>query len=478
MKLLLFLASLLLIQTSCAKTNCSCEKELEFVMNYYENNLASFGDNVDENNKAEYEKFKQVLRREAKIKNNAVECFRVLTYYVEFFKDNHASISMSSSNIDENNEEELQKFLQSDLYTSREIYEFKESDLKQYPIDDIRGIYHTSDDSYKIAVIPNKTSFRDYIGVIMESKTKLWKKGQVKIEIKKIGENKYQAFSYFRNHSLHFSGRFKWKNGVLGDIWFKTSKKDTHNYSGINDNSLHFKMLNDTIAYLRIPTFSGRYTAQLDSLYKSADAKIRQTPYLVIDVRNNGGGSDMNVRLLLPYIYTNPIKGDKVELLVTKDNLNLWKKWLKEWETDKNNYSQEQVDWLRGEVEKMEKVKPNTWILRSRAGKLKIKDISKYPKSVAIIQNQYCASSCETLLFWAKQSKRTILLGENSGGYVGYGENGALSTPCYNYRLTCTMTRYKEQRKYEAKGISPDYQLKYTSDWIEQTIKILSKKAQ
>lgn len=458
-----------------AQSTCSCEDELDFVMDYYEKNLASFSDNVSEENRSEYERFKQDLRKEAITVNYAADCFRVLTYFVEFFKDNHASIRMRSEAIDENDEAAVSAFIESELYQSREVYELEETDLQQYPIDDILGIYRI-DDVYEIAIVSNKTPFRDYIGVILSSSSKIWKRGQVKLEIKQVGENHYQAFSYLRNHSLRFSGRYKLKNGILGDTWVKTNKMDGDNYATNTDQSFHFKMLNDSTTYLRIPSFSGGYGARIDSLYEAADEVIRQTPYLIIDVRDNGGGSDSNVSPLLPYIYTNPIKGDRVELLVTEDNLNLWKSWMKEWEEDERNYSPEQVEWISNEISRMEKVKPGTWIIRSKGGSTKTKDVAKLPKSVAIIQNQYCASSCETLLFWAKQSDRTILVGENSGGYVGYGENGGLSTPCYNFSLTCTMTRYQKQRKYEAEGVSPDYLLEYDRDWITQTVELLEER--
>ena len=399
----------------------------------------------------------------------------MLTYYVEFFKDNHASIRMRSENIDETNEEAVIEFLNSDLYKGRETYELKQVDLEQYPIEDIRGIY-SIDDVYTIAVIPNKTPFRDYIGVILTSSSKIWKRGQVKLEIKQVDENEYQAFSYLRNHSLRFSGRYKLKNGILGDTWVKTSRTDAKNHATHDDRSYSFKMLNDSIAYLRIPSFSGGESAKIDSLYQIADNKIRDTPYLIIDVRDNGGGSDSNVTPLMPYIYTNPIQGDKVELLVTEDNLNLWKEWQASWEADQVNYSEDQINWIRSEVARMEKAKPNSWITRSKGSKYRTGDVSEYPNSVAIIQNQHCASSCETLLFWAKQSERTILVGENSGGYVGYGENGGLRTPCYDFSLSCTMTRYETQRKYEADGITPDHLLKYDRDWVAQTIELLGKK--
>ncbi len=475
MRLVFLITTLLFSNIAWAQSACSCQQELDFVMDYYENNLASFSDNVSDKNNTEYVQFKQDLHEEAKTVQYTSECFRVLTYYVEFFKDNHASISIRTESVDESSEAAVNDFIASNLYKSREIYELKAGDLKQYPLDDIRGIYHIGD-AYTIAVVPDKTPFRDYIGVILETTSKIWERGQVKLELKQVGEDQYQAFSYLRNHSLRFSGRYQLKNGILGGSWVKTSKADAHNYATNEDVSFQFKMLNDSLAYLRIPSFSGSYSAKIDSLYQVADGTIRQTPYLIIDVRDNGGGSDMNVDPLLSYIYTKPIQEDRVELLVTEDNLALWKKWQKEWEADRVNYSEQQIEWISSEIARMEKARPNSWIVRSKGGQYKRKDVATYPKSVAIIQNQYCASSCETLLFWAKQSERTMLVGENSGGYVGYGENGPLNTPCYNFRLTCTMTRYEEQRKYEADGVAPDHQLEYDSDWVGQTIDLMGQK--
>lgn len=64
-------------QIAFAQSDCSCEKELDFVMGYYERNLASFSDNVNAENKAEYETFKQQLREETKTVKHTADCFRV-----------------------------------------------------------------------------------------------------------------------------------------------------------------------------------------------------------------------------------------------------------------------------------------------------------------------------------------------------------------------------------------------------------------
>ncbi len=459
---------------SYAQDNCTCTQDLEFVIGYYERNLPGFKDNVTPDTEATYATLKQDLLQASSDTQNKSNCFKLLVYYVEYFRDNHSKIIMSVPHIDETDATSLEAFFASEIYKARERYELQASDLKQYPMDDIRGMYQTADSTYTIAIIPNKGTLRDYIGVIVNAKTALWEKGQVKMELKSKPDGGFEAFVYMRNHSLYYYPDFKLRAGILGDSWFKQSKKERVNHS-LKQRAFDFKILQDSIAYLQIPTFSGDYSAMIDSVYKATATQIQNTPYLIIDVRNNGGGSDSNAAPLLDYIYTNPIQGDKVSLYVTEDNIKMWERWYKEIQQDPENYGKEDLKWFKREIKRMKRAKLNTFITRSKGKLHKQKLNPKRPKKVAIIQNKNCASSCETLLFWAKQSSNTILVGENSGGYVGYGEVGEVQTPCYQYTLYCTMTRYEAQRKYEVIGVAPEHYLDMDEDWVTQSIELLLK---
>ena len=473
----LFIGLLLILTFQArAQQNCGCESELNFVTQYYEKNLPGFADNVNASNKQAYEAFKADLKSASKTVSTKTDCFKLLTYYVEFFKDNHSGINMRFDNVNEDDDEALSKFLNSEIYTNRETYELTKSDLQQYPTNDLRGIYRISSGSYTIAIIPSKTPFRDYIGVIIESTSKLWKKGDIKMELKHNQTGLLEAMVYLRNHSIRHYPKFTFENGILGDNWIKTSNENNTNHAINNSRSLQFEQINDSTTYLRIPTFSGGQSARIDSLYKAVDEIIRANPYLIIDVRNNGGGSDRNATHLLNYIYTKPIKTDKVGLYTTPDNIKVWNDWYEAAKNDPENYGPETIKWFEKELKKMKKGKPGTFVSRSKGGKITRKIQGPTPKKVAVMFNRYCASSCETLLFWAKQSDKTIMVGENSGGYVGYGEVGSIQTPCYGFTLRCTMTRYENQRKYEVVGIAPQHKLPNNQDWIEQTLTLLSKK--
>ena len=84
----------------------------------------------------------------------------------------------------------------------------------------------TKDAAYTVKITQNENDFRDYVGVILDSKTPLWKKGQVKFELKKVEEDKYDMFIYMRNHSLRYHKNVKLVNGILNDSWFNVQLEE------------------------------------------------------------------------------------------------------------------------------------------------------------------------------------------------------------------------------------------------------------
>ncbi|MGZ5248496.1 MAG: hypothetical protein ACXWCR_15420, partial [Flavitalea sp.] len=58
-------------------------------------------------------------------------------------------------------------------------------------------------------------------------------------------------------------------------------------------------------------------------------------------------------------------------------------------------------------------------------------------------------------------------IGENSGGYIGYGNVMTAQTPCGQYTIQCTTTKYAEKSKYEFIGIPPQFKPGKEQDWIK-----------
>ena len=470
-----FLILIFLITAEVATSqDCHCQNDLEFVINYYEENLPGFSDNVTDENLDDYNKFKKKLLDQAqKYCNNEDLCYKTLLVYVEFFKDNHSSIYTNTSyNIDESSKKEIKKFLNSQLYRTREIIENVEPNTNN-SIFEIENQYQTKDASYTVAIVKSKNEFRDYAGVILDSKSPLWQKGHVKFELKKINENTYDMFMYLRNHSLRYYKNVKLNNGILNDAWYNVSLNEKKSYNIELNRELTFDEINDSINYIYMPTFNGNWFSKISEFYNQHDATIQAKPYLIIDVRNNGGGSDACVSPLLKYIYTKPFQSDSVDVFVTKENIRKSLEWYNSMKDDTLNFSKEFLKVFAKEIATMKSVPNQTFVPRSNGEMITMDSILDNPKKVVIITNKNCASSCETLLFWAMESDKTIIVGENSGGYVGYGEISSVNTPNFNFELGCTMTRYNKQRKYEAYGIPPKYYLDNNKDWIEQAIDII-----
>src|SRR3990167_9070480 len=81
-----------------------------------------------------------------------------------------------------------------------------------------------------------------------------------------------------------------------------------------------FEKLSDKTVILRIPSFDGSMKKLIDSIIVSNMQTITKTENLIIDLQNNGGGSDESYEKLIPLIYTNPIKTVGLEYLSTPLN--------------------------------------------------------------------------------------------------------------------------------------------------------------
>ena len=200
-----------------------------------------FKDNVTEDNLEAYQIFKKNLFEQSKNYCNDEDfCFKTLLVYVEFFKDNHSSIYKNqAANVDERNQEAVDEFLRSNLFKNRETIENIQLN-KNNPIHHIENQYQIKGGTYTVAVMKNENMFRDYVGVITDSKTPLWQKGQVKFELKQVKDGIYDMFMHMRNHSLRYYKNVKMVDGVLNDNWFNVTLKEQNAYSTPTDTELTF----------------------------------------------------------------------------------------------------------------------------------------------------------------------------------------------------------------------------------------------
>src|SRR5262249_25020407 len=67
------------------------------------------------------------------------------------------------------------------------------------------------------------------------------------------------------------------------------------------------RFLDDSTTALRLPSLDSNYASVVDSLIDAHASQLRSMPYLIIDVRGNGGGYTGSYASIIPLLYTGPI---------------------------------------------------------------------------------------------------------------------------------------------------------------------------
>ncbi len=144
--------------------------------------------------------------------------------------------------------------------------------------------------------------------------------------IKAVKFSDLNGFSFSRHHFLKYGFineyhiAVKDSNGLITElklksqklIDFKNSLADNEK-SKTNNENLEFKILNDTIAYLGVHTFSNGLYKQneihqnLSNFLEKSFETIEESKIsnLIVDVSNNGGGNEGNENLLFSYLADN-----------------------------------------------------------------------------------------------------------------------------------------------------------------------------
>jgi hypothetical protein len=182
------------------------------------------------------------------------------------------------------------------------------------------GVYRDLRFNSVIAVIRNKTSFRDYAGVVISSEDGKWITGQVVLELKS-GRDTLQGIMYDK-YCIPENVALAIKSDALGA--FIREEKKVFLPRIIPEELVASKALSTKTLYLKISTFNQGNVKNIDSLFEANKFNLNHMPYLILDLRNNGGGADFSFRTITPYLYTNPVRMIGADVLSTDDNIAGW----------------------------------------------------------------------------------------------------------------------------------------------------------
>ena len=442
--------------------DCACSSQFLYVKSYIESNNPAF--QTIKNNDSVYQNYKKQVRilTDLTRKEKSIDrCIIHLEDYFSLLRDNHSGIrpNLSRLPIDFSSQSSIDDYKLTDSYRSFEKVRADTTEfisrLKSRPVNDIEGIY-TNGGSLYFGI--EKTEGNRYRGVVLR-KTSLLDEGHVLMDIEKLDDETFAFTLHYGLLAFNFQNiymKIKPEGGRISELGF--TKAGTERAENIKP--YEFRLLDSATNYLRISSLDISLKHELKLFYESVDSLIRNKPYLVLDLRDNGGGAEECYTELLQYFSTGPFEIDQADVWISPDNIRKY----------------ESEGHPRELVERMKNAPPYTFIPLTQNA-ITSWEISgtRYPEKIAVIFNRKTASSAEGLILYAMQSDKVITLGENSGGYLGYGNVKSELVPCGKYIINSTTTRYSEKSKFEFVGITPEITLNRNQDWLKSAITELRK---
>ncbi|RFS21078.1 peptidase S41 [Chitinophaga silvatica] len=463
--------NLLLVLTLCLFTTektlaqtCDCKANFEWVKKTFEENDAGFQYALNMKGKDAFEAHNQKIAEKVKTAKTTTECANVLDEWLRFFRNGHkylvaknpspAPIQITTGTIPANWET-----------LNIDVNDFKKEIAKKKD-PEYEGIWKTQ--GYELGITKKGN---EYIAFVINSEAPGWTSGKLKFRINiatKDATYYKWGFDEVKTRNVEFLGK---NHLIVNNVSFKRvfpeNLKDEPKFEefdkAINASSPYFVKRNATTCYLRIPSFHEENIPIIDSILNANKKLLLNTKNLIIDVRNNGGGSDFTYNSIIPYLYTNPIRRMGIEFFSTKLNNQRMLKLI-----ENEYFSASEKERFKRYYEVLEKHIGEFVNLDNKVVNIDtLKTQYKYPQNVGIIINGGCGSATEQFLLEAKQSKKVKLFGVTTFGSLDISNMNMVVSPDGEFELGYCLSRSLRIPGFaiDGKGLQPDY---FMDDVIEE----------
>jgi len=478
MRFLIFMTAAFFLLNSAIGQTCTCESNFEWVKKTFEENDAGFQYIIDKKGLAAYNIHNQLMLEKIKLAETSQGCTKLLYEWLTFFRSGHIGIERLT-----NETTTPQNVAQTNQKTGK--WEGSISQFEKYistkQSADYEGVWKIS--NYKIGIQKEGVN---YIGFIIESDIEGWKEpGLIKLRIEQDG-NKLKSTYYMRDHSPNECGEpeliganhlqiGQWTLNRLSPVFPPDLFIDNY-FKAIDAQKPYMEELSTTTLYLRIPSFNWSEKLDIDRVIADNKDKILKTENLIIDLRNNGGGSDQSFDELLPFIYTNPVRTISVEFLSTVLNNKVFLEY-----STNPDFDEEMRLWSKDVYDKLqEKLGEFVFTFDVPISIDQQDTVYKYPKNVGIIINEGNASTTEQFLLAAKQSKKVKLFGTTTSGALDISNMASIESPCNEFILWYCISRSMRipDMTIDDRGLQPDFYLDKTIPqykWVEFVNEILNQ---
>jgi hypothetical protein len=216
-----------------------------------------------------------------------------------------------------------------------------------------------------------------------------------------------------------------------------------------------FRALGGNTVLFVIPTFNDRYASAMKKLVEEHRAQLASHKNWIIDVRDNGGGSDVTYAPLMGWLLDGDLRGYRTEYFVTPANIKAQEEICAE--AGDPGHCREQ---LAPVIVKMKTAAPGSFVLSgsTRIEYEKVKLEARRPARVAVLTDRHCGSSCEQFVLEARTSYRVKVVGRPTYGSLDVSNLRPHLLPSGRARLyyaTTRTTRLPDMR-IDTIGVAPD----------------------
>lgn len=252
------------------ENNCDCIDELNNISKLIENAESYKYQIKREGREAEFKKWKEEIKRE--ILNDSLSkffCVGYLQKYISFIDDRHNEIY----------------FIPDKIAINVPTYS-KTIDTISKSNDSISGIYFAGSDK----ILLKKESDSIWYGITLKSNSDEWTKGKIRLRINKTPNGSFELFEYYQNGLLFYQKNIEISDGrIQSTFWNKENK---YFFNKNHKENFTYKSVNPSFDYLGIKTLSrtNKLIKEADNFYNNYLDNLTKEN-LIIDLRNNGGGS-------------------------------------------------------------------------------------------------------------------------------------------------------------------------------------------
>ena len=443
---------------------CTCESHFEWIKKTFKENDAGFQHILEKKGQMAYNIHNQLMLEKIKKATTLTECTDLLLEWLKFFRSGHIYVQRLETTNDT---------------LDPAIYKIDFSQFEEYISEkkeaDFEGIWTTG-----ISKIGIKKDGEIYVAFFMESELATRKPEEVLLKIILDGD-RYKTISRHNigdpkmtgNNHIQFEGISTLKR--LSPIFPEDPDYENY-YKAILAREPYLEELSATMLYLRIPSFQIESKSAIDKVLEDNKDIILKTENLIIDLRNNGGGASMSFSGLIPYLYTNPIRGVNIEFLSTELN----NKRSLEHSTN-SNFNESTRQWYKSHYDTLQSrlgefVSP----YESEVSITQYDTVYAFPKNVGIIIDKDCVSATEQFLLFAKQSKKVKLFGTSTSGMLDVANMYYIESPCKELLFGYCLSRSLglPEMTIDDIGLLPDFYLDKTipqHKWVEFVNEIINQ---